>query len=77
MQNALVSSVDIPEMVKESIELCSLEALAYRAMKAHGMHLRVHSAKEKKSMCNSTIAATFLQPQRGTKDNENPILMPV
>jgi hypothetical protein len=77
VQNALDSDDDIPEMVKESAELPSLEAMAYRAMKAHGMHLRIRSAKEEKSMCDSAIAVTFLQPQRGTEDDENPTLVPV
>jgi hypothetical protein len=68
---------EVPEMVKESSRLPSLEATMYRYMKAYGMHLRVSSAEEGKSTCDSAVAATFMQPQRGTENDSQPILTAV
>jgi hypothetical protein len=56
-------------MVQDSSKLPSAEAVAFRSMKAHGMHLRVRSAEEDKIMADSAIAATFLQPQWGTEND--------
>ena len=47
-------------MVKESTKLLSSEAIAYRSMKAHEMHLRVKSVKVEKGTCESSVAATFM-----------------
>lgn len=62
---------EIPEMVRESSRPPSLEATAFRSMKAHKMHLRVRSAEEHKLTCDSTVAATFLQPERRTLNEEH------
>jgi hypothetical protein len=41
------------------------------------MHLRVRSAEEDKITCDSAVAATFLQPMRGTKNEDQPTLIPM
>jgi hypothetical protein len=63
---AVASSYEVPEMVRDSSKLPRAEATAFRSMKAHGMHLRVRSAEEDNATSDSTVAATFLQPRRGT-----------
>jgi hypothetical protein len=64
----MVNGGDLLEMVKELSKLPSEEATAYRSMKAHRMHLRVRNAEKDKVTCDSAIAATFLQPQRGMEN---------
>ena len=68
---------EIPEMVRESSRPPSLEATVFRSMKAYGMHLRVRSAEEHKLTCDSAVAATFLQSERGTQTEEHQTFVPV
>lgn len=46
-------SVDVIEAYK----LPEIEGTSYRAMYAHGMHLRVQSVEEEKVTCDSGVAA--------------------
>ena len=41
------------------------------------MHLRVQSAEEDKITYDSAVSATFLQPQRGTENDNEPVLIPI
>jgi hypothetical protein len=77
VNRAEMSGQEVPEMVKDSAKLPSVEATAFRAMKAHGMHLRIRSAEEDKRTCDSSIAASFLQPLRGTESSDDTVVVPV
>ena len=52
------------EEVEES-RLPENVAIAYRAMYAHGMHLRIRTAEEEKVTCDSAVAAAVLRRNRG------------
>jgi hypothetical protein len=51
------------------VKLPSLQATAFRSMKAYGMYIRIRSAEEEKSTSDSSVAATFMQPRRGTEND--------
>jgi hypothetical protein len=65
------------DMVKESSKLPSSEATAFKSIKAYGMHLRVRRTEGDKITCDSLVAATFLQPERGTESAMQPTMTPV
>ena len=52
------------EEVQES-RLPETVATSYRAMYAHGMHLRIRTAEEEKVTCDSAVAAAVLRRNRG------------
>jgi len=54
----------------EASKLPEKVATAYRAMYAHGMHLRVQSAEEDKITCDSGIAASVFRYSKGTSSND-------
>jgi hypothetical protein len=49
----------------------------YCSVTAYGMHIRVRSAEEEKNTSDSSVAATFMQPRRGTENDAIPSLVPV
>jgi hypothetical protein len=67
VERAVVAGSIVLDMVKESSKLPS--------SKAHGMHLRVRSAEGDKITCDSSVAATFLQPERGTENAMQPTMI--
>jgi hypothetical protein len=73
----IAEGCDVFDMVKESARLPSAVATAYKSMKVHGIHLRVCSVEYDKNTSDSSVAATFLQPRRGTENEVEPILIPV
>jgi hypothetical protein len=77
VEQAQATGSYVADMVKESSKLPSMEAMAFRSMKAHGMHIRVRSAEEDKSTSDSSVTATYMQPARGTEDDANPRFVPV
>jgi hypothetical protein len=77
VERADAASVNVPKMVKDSAKLPSSEAIAFRAMKAHGMHLRVRSAEQDKNTYDSTVAATFLRPSGRPENEVNLTMIPV
>jgi hypothetical protein len=77
VKTTMASGCDLSDMVKKPTKLPSLEAIAFRSMKAHGMHLKIRSREEEKTTSDSSIAATFLQPKKGTKEDANPSFIPM
>lgn len=55
--------------VQEALKLPEIIATAYRAMYAHGMHLRVQSAEEEKVTSDSGVAASVLCMNNGRLSN--------
>jgi hypothetical protein len=60
------NSVDKPNQEEfEESKLPERMGTAYRAMYAHGMHLRIRSTEEEKVTCDSGVAAVVLRRRRG------------
>jgi hypothetical protein len=50
--------------VMEASKLPEIVAIAYRAMYAHGMHLRIKTSEEEKLCCDSAIVASVWRRNR-------------